>query len=772
MENPKKPRNGLLKRREFIKRSGLSGIGFAGAGNLLPFNIYGQNALLTHTAKVGRHKGRTCIFIDGKPIPGIAYLGPVSQRSDPAKSVSEALAAGIKILFVPVQGDWQGKGIWNFDTAIEKLQDAMEMSPDAWLVMRIILDAPAWWVEANPSQCARNYDSDGPERFASTGSEQWISESSEFLVSTAKALEAAGGDRIIGYHLLCSHGGEWIYTGAGAGRIGDYSEPGLNYYRKWLKRKYGDEKWIASANIPTEDERKRSLPELLRDPALDARVTDYDLSFSDMFADNLIAWCRAVKLATGGSRLVGIFYGYMWQMGLANAIVTNGHIALRSVIDCPEIDFIVSFPSYDTREPGSAAQVLLPVESLQAAGKLVFSECDNRTHLGGNRPGNARQPDNRFYMQRDQRDPVNGPQLWSGMWNLLTLESEQIAVDVLRREFAHHLIRGCSYWWFDMDGGWYSSPAILKDFEKENEIAKQAMDWDMTSISQVACIISYTSPAFHSFARMHDVDIQHALVDLNADMSTREMYKAGAPIDWWMMEDLARPDMLQYKAIYFHNATIIDQNQKKALENLKKDGRTLIFTGYPGLINGGKLDAAAASELTGIKLKLVKGKRSIARFPVSNYDLPCTSEAISQIVFGSGLIVSPRLVIDDPDATVIASWPDGQPAAAVKKLNGWTSYYFPVPPNNSWMFRGIFREAGCHIYTHNTCHDVVYANKSLLAIHSNTYGQPVKLPKPAKVTDLFTGRVVVEKGDTINLGVSWKWITGTRLFRVEYDLKD
>ena len=138
------------------------------------------------------------------------------------------------------------------------------------------------------------------------------------------------------------------------------------------------------------------------------------------------------------------------------------------------------------------------------------------------------------------------------------------------------------------------------------------------------------------------------------------------------------------------------------------------------------------------------------------------------MVLGSGAVIAPRLIVDDPKAQVIACWPDGEPAAAVKKNDGWTTYYFGVPPNDAYLFRGIFRDAGCHIYTHNTCRDIVYANKSLLSIHSTHYGQPVRLLRPARVTDLYSGQVIVENGDTINLGRSWQWNGGTHLFRVEY----
>lgn len=721
--------------------------------------------LSEHTARVGRHNGRTAIMIDGRPIPGIAYLGPIRGDEDKApSSLKESVDAGIRIVLVGGGGDWKGPGRWDFSGYLDVLRRAAKLHPNLWLVARLDMGAPEWWMKANPDECARHADSQGPEGMASMGSQKWIKDASEYLTAFVHAIESSPeGNRVIGYSLMCAHGGEWIYAGAGAGRLGDYSQPAVRYWRAWLQRKYGDQPWIAQAPIPTERERKRSLPGMIRDPQRDARTIDFDICFSEMGADNLLAWCRAIKRETGGRRLVGAFYGYiMWQTGLVNSTATNGHLALRHVLDSPDLDFLTAFPSYDVREAGSAAPLLLPIESIQAAGKLVFNECDDRTHLtGGDVPI-------RFFLQRDQRDPAHGPQLWSGMWNCWGVENKQIAVDVLRREYAQNLIRGASWWWFDMQGGWYSCPEIIKDFRQEQKIAEQAIDWDMSSSSQVAGVVSGESPAYHSLTRMFDVDPQPALVDLNADMSTREMYKAGTPIDWWMTDDLVRPEMKQYRAFYFHNATMLDARQRKALEELKADGRALIFVGYPGIVSGGKLDVESASRACGIRLKL-SDTRGAARFSVRDYDLVCMRETPAAVVFGSGVIVSPRLIVDDPDAKVIANWPDGRPAAAMKKHDAWTAYYFPVPPNNAWMFRAIFRDAGCHIYTHNICRDIVYANKSLLAIHSNHYGQAVELPAPARVTDLFTGKVVLEKGDRINLGQAWQWTGGTHLFRVEYD---
>ncbi|MCY2927136.1 MAG: hypothetical protein NT031_17225, partial [Planctomycetota bacterium] len=656
-----------------------------------------------------------------------------------------------------------GPGEWHLDDYINKMQRLAAIAPKAWLVMRFWLNVPGWWLAQNPDECIRHFDGLAPDRDASMGSQKWIADLSEFLKAVVVAAERSpAGQRVLGYSLMCGHGGEWIYPGAGGGRLGDYSRPAVEYWRRWLGNKYGSQAWIDTAPIPSPQERGRSLPGLLRDPQLDQRVIDFDEAFSEMIADNILALARMIKGVTGGRRLVGVFYGYLlWQTGLVNALANNGHLAFRKLLESPEVDFFTSFPSYDVREPGAGAPILHPVESIQAAGKLVFSECDNRTHL------TKSAVPMRFHMVRESRDGANGPSL-SNWVNLHPLESAAISVSVLRREFVHHLIRGSAYWWFDQSGGWFSCDEIRADFRRQSQIARQALEWDCSSISQVAGIVSQQSPLYHSLMRMYDVDPQPSLLDLQADMSTREMYKAGAPVDWLMSEDLARPQMRQYRVLYLHNATFLSDSQRSALDALKYDGRTILSVGYPGLVAGGRLDERAASQAAGMRLRL-SDTRGAGRFAPSDYNLPCLREATAQAVLGTGAILSPRLIVDDPDAQIIARWPDGEPAAAVREHPGWRAYYFPSPPNNAQILRAIFRQAGCHIYNAGLCRDVIYANKSLLAVHTNHYFQPLTLPAPARVTDLFSDTVVVEHGTQIPTGRSWHFGGGTNLYRVEYD---
>ena len=143
------------------------------------------------------------------------------------------------------------------------------------------------------------------------------------------------------------------------------------------------------------------------------------------------------------------------------------------------------------------------------------------------------------------------------------------------------------------------------------------------------------------------------------------------------------------------------------------------------------------------------------------YDDPALREVKAKLVLGPGAVIGPRLVPDDEDAVVLAWWPDGTPGAAVKRHKDYTSYYFAVSPNNCDLFRTMCRDAGCFVYSTNN--DVLFANKSLLALHFVDCIQPVTLPRPSKVTNLFTGEKIGENRN-------WFYPRGdgaTHLYRVE-----
>jgi hypothetical protein len=250
---------------------------------------------------------------------------------------------------------------------------------------------------------------------------------------------------------------------------------------------------------------------VLRDPAKDWLAIDFELCLSDIVAECLLSWCSVVKEVTDRKRLTGAFSSYlMWQTGLVNALPTNGHLGLRRLLESPDIDFVTGITSYDNRGPGGPGSFMLPVESLQRAGKYLFGESDIRTHV--------------------LKDSSAIRWTSTGLLGLRPLMDAAESVDVLRREFCHHVIHGAGWWYFDMTGGWFDVPEIMAEFKKQAKIARDALAWDMTSVAEVACLVSGPGPAYHPLMRMHDVNNYPQLLELQCDRATRELYRSGLPL--------------------------------------------------------------------------------------------------------------------------------------------------------------------------------------------------------------------------------------------------
>jgi hypothetical protein len=687
-----------------------------------------------HTVQVRPHNGRTAIMVDGEAVPGMSFYGFGNE-----KVTNDVADTGVPIFFCAGGPFWNGPGDYDFTAFDNRVKLLDSKVKNVWLICRLnMLSTPLWWSEKNLDEVVRYaHAPDVPGEFrpewrnprqASMASQKWIDDAGDMLHALVRHVENGPyADRMLGYMLNSGGSEEWVYWGCQFGYVPDYSQPALRYFRDWLRLKYGKKDWIETVQIPSEVARRRGLPGMLRDPAQDALAIDYELCLSDIVADNLLAWCAVVKKATGGRRIVGSFCSYlMWQTGLVNALSTNGHLSLRRLMESPDIDYLTGITSYDNRAAGGPGSFMIPVESVQRAGKLYYGESDMRTHVLGTPHSSSRYSSN----------------------GLLAAPAKDAAesVDILRREFSHHLIHGAAWWYFDMTGGWFDAPEILAEFKKQAAIAQQAVAWDMTSVAEVAGFVSGASPARHPLQRMHDINNYPRLLELQCDRATRELYRSGVLLDWLMTDDLEQPGLEHYKALFFYNATWLSEKQRAAVDALKGGGRALIFVGYPGLATDRRIDVEAAARLVGMKFK-VEASRACAEIVPQRYDDAALREVKGRLQLGAGAVVGPRLVPDDDDAVVLAVWPDGLPAAAVKRHKNYTSYYFAVSPNDPDLFRTMCRDAGC--FTYSTNNDILFGNRSLLAVHFSDCIQPLRLPQPKKVTNVFTGEVVLERGTTL-----------------------
>jgi len=701
------------------------------------------------TVKVVPHQGRTAIAVDGQVIPGMSYFTYMLHSGEFKRNVlQEMVESGTKIYFALWQTwrprnravPWAEDGALDLAPLDEYMAAIANFSADVWFIPRLYFSTPDWWARRYPRELTRYADGEitanqvnGEDDLgmASMASRQWRDDCAAVLRRIIRHVEDGPyGDRVLGYMINSAGTEEWVYWGAQQGRLPDYSPVAQEAFRQWLREKYGDEGTLANAwntpgltfadvQAPSEAERRRCNPLQVRDPQVDRPSIDFEIFLSDLCADNLLEWCRAAKEETGGNRLTGAFYGYLlWQSGFASSVVNNGHLALQKLLKAPEIDFVTGITSYDNRELGGPGSFMLPVESVQAAGKLVLNEVDVRTHLtygSQHNPGDTKVPSN---------------------------AADSVAV--YRREFAHHLIHGAAWWNFDMGGGWYSCPEMQEDFRRQSAIAQDALAWDMSSVSEVAGIISGEGLAYGRFYTMQDALIQREWADLHCDHCTAPLYSAGAPIDWLMTDDLGREAMKRYRVLYLYTPAYLSEQQRRWLDALKGDGRTLVFIGHPGLLTDRRRSVEDVESATGIRFRLHETREPL-HIDVRDYTHPITQECEAAVTLGTGAVIGPCLEVADPDARVLGVWrQSGLPAFAVKDFGSWRSVFCASPINDSRVFRGLVHHAGCHLWVEPG--RICFANRSLLAVHFLNFSQPIRihLPAPMDVTDLFSGEEVAK----------------------------
>ena len=62
-------------------------------------------------------------------------------------------------------------------------------------------------------------------------------------------------------------------------------------------------------------------------------------------------------------------------------------------------------------------------------------------------------------------------------------------------------------------------------------------------------------------------------------------YRAGAPFDWYLAEDLDAVLARNYKVVVFLDCQYMTETQRRQVEALKCNGRTLVFFHVPGYVS-------------------------------------------------------------------------------------------------------------------------------------------------------------------------------------------
>ena len=701
--------------------------------------------------KVQPYRGAPTLFLDGKPNSAMVYM----TYRPLAKHFRQFGEAGVHLYSFSSTPTEAGYGLappcWvapdRFDyTAIDlRATEVLDADPSAYFFPRIYLMSPSWWDEQHPDDLVTFDPGDGKpvpffhaagKRVASWASEAWRRDTAEAIRRYIRHLQGSPyADRVIGYHIASGTTEEWMQWGSNEDQWVDYSPANLARFRRWLRDKYGStaalrRAWadpqvaFETAAIPTRAQRAASELGAFRDPAAAMPCIDYYLYNSWLTADTIAYFARVVKEETQRRALVGTFYGYVLQLAGEQREQNAGHLALQALWNCPDVDFVTSPSSYMFRQLGTGySHFMSLVDSVKLHGKMWFDENDIRTWL--TREGNLGEAGK-------------------------TATYEETLLHQ-RREFANVLCNACGMWWFDMSGGWYDDPRLMAEIARMKRIADESVHWDRSPVAEIAVVVDDKSSAYMKVSNA----ISHQLLV----QQLPEMGRIGAPFAYLHLGDLGRaPD---YKMYVFLNCFAPSADERRLIEEkVKRAGHLVVWAWAPGLIRDNRVDPAAMEALTGIRLAL---SEQAAPLQVRVAQGPERwVGAAAGATYGVAAPFAPLIFAQDDQATILGVLADGRAGLVVKDFQGWTSVYSSALVLPHGLLRALAQEAGMHFYAQ--AGDVVYANRSLLAVSVNEGGvRTVRLPRPADVYDLYEGREVGRRITTFTADIPSQ---ATKLWRI------
>lgn len=482
-----------------------------------------------HKSEIRKIGGAPTLFVDGLPTTAMAYTTYFEERS----RCADFAGIGCRLFFVntaltslPINSAVTGfspfrVGVFDredcpdyseFEREVHRILTAC---PDAVIFPRIYVSMPKWWVDANRDECILTKKGGYREMLFSESFRQDGAKLLEEFINHVKGSDYAYS--IGGWQICGGQTQEWFHHDL----FGSLCEAARAPYARWVMENYGD----AEATLPSPcDFLYQEKGENANENAI-----RYSLFCNEEVAKTVEHFAKTIKKSTEHSQIVGTFYGYLFE---SCGTVLFGSHALRCLIDSPNVDFISSPNSYQgNRSFGIDWVDMIPVDSLRLHGKLCFIECDVRTHLTKAiqdvRPGEYAD---------DMYRTGDGATVWVGP------PTVDLSCEALRKCFAHQITKGSAIWWFDMWGGWYDDPTIMKELLDMKNIYDNGLIKPCKSPSNE--VVFFADEC--GYARLFNSSPQ-----LNGIHTTRlAMGNTGVPYDIFMAED-AEHILANYKAAIF-----------------------------------------------------------------------------------------------------------------------------------------------------------------------------------------------------------------------------
>ena len=585
-----------------------------------------------------------------------------------------AKAAGTRIYSVSMHPCWgtaaeREKAVRQADHLMACI---LENDPDAYVMPRVQMSEAPWLMRDLRD---RNLSADGNRDQPAVSSAHYRRECREALRDFVRRMEAKYGPHMAGYQVAGGHHGEFQYSNFG--RRGNY----LGYdegTRAAFKAKTG-------LDVPSPERRSGEVGECYYDPVKFADVIRFNRFLNEEMADFALELGRVVREECGRTRLVGAFYGYLFEcLWQPQGPASSGHFALSKVLESDDIDLLCGPYSYwlSGRCAGRPICTHTAGESVTAHGKIWVNEDDIATHISNRR----NEPEDASFRSDRSRD----------------LEE---TLRLIRRNFSFSLARNYGTWWFDHHShGMWNDPALWEErtrFERLGAaVGEGAYEPDVCLTFQER-MTDYLAGSYVT---------QRQREDGIASMRT-PVARCGCVTGTRLVEDILAEEgrdgegavaTLGVKLEIHPNAVAFTANERKRLRARSEKVAT-VWMGTPGLVDldGKRLSLEAIEDLTGFKVKYSEAKSWTAFTRPDGIDLALPDK------WGHGEVVGKALSpVLEPGDKLIATYRDAWQDPAVvlrpaKDGKAMSVFCGPVdlPPE---AIRALARLAGADVRVSRT----------------------------------------------------------------------
>ncbi len=543
-------------------------------------------------------------------------------------------------------------------------------------------------------------DAANPAR-TSLASQKWRDECEPMVRRfCAEFSQTPEGDVLAGVQVAGSVYGEWHYWGF-IGHEPDASDLMRDYFRAWLRAKYGDESALQGAwndpNVsfenaiaPDKTAREHTGDGVFRDPQLEMRFVDYYRCQHECVANAIILFSRAVKESWPRPIVTGAFYGYFFSTFGRDA--AGGHLEVGRVLESPWLDYLSGPAAYypDAGGAGEPYRSRSILDSCRLHGKLWLDEMDKITSLpsvfGGQHPSAVRET-----LMNTRRNIIYPHTRGAGFW---FYDFGPIGMaSGLGKNATEHGIRG-----------WWDAPPLLEDIGRVRELLEDRFAQPYQSDADVLLVFD-TEIYYHVGSAGGKDPVSLPLVN----WMTLGFYRAGVVFDQIHLADLERVDSGRYKVVAFMNTWKMTDSQRRFVrEEVACDGRHLIWNYAPAYADGARNDVSLMCDATQLQLEkiVIKGEAQIVSSAAWNVEMKWGV---------SGETIAPLFAVADEDAPAWAHFENtSHVAVAQKTFENHTAIYVALPSYDANLGKYLMRQTPAHRYTDGE--DVVYAGGGLLVI--------------------------------------------------------